>query len=322
MLSSFLDTIEGTSGEELTSAVLKYLIVNSSVFRESIISRISANVVPGYGPTFHNGVFCQTEYSTQDETLGQGFIDVLVCDGEPRRPSFAIAIEVKLWALFTPNQPKKYMSALMEMVESDENRIAIVVIVPSARQQEVKKHLDEQGLGRSAIWNWDEIRGDLEQVAREDVQQVAIVAQWLVKYVEMRVGGMYLKGMENAYVGKHINLPNGYHYDFLEKLKATMAETGPIRAGCKYIGFKCSTSETGSSGLSRTVWVGFIASNDGEIAFGVDDVVRTAQRNAAFREWKTFAFQKLAFDENWKSILHWRDRLSNEFKQIEQLARQ
>lgn len=48
----FLETIEGRSGEELTSAVLKFLLINSATLRRGLANRLRPHFTASKMPTF------------------------------------------------------------------------------------------------------------------------------------------------------------------------------------------------------------------------------------------------------------------------------
>jgi len=69
--------IEGLSGENLGSALLRYLIFNSHEVRDSILSLLSDN--SPIGPISYTSHFsCRTEYPTTHTQYGNGRLDILI----------------------------------------------------------------------------------------------------------------------------------------------------------------------------------------------------------------------------------------------------
>lgn len=330
MQLDFLETIEGTSGEELTSAVLKYLIVNSATFRDCLIERISRKVPVGYAPSFRNGLYCRTEYPTEDQQLGNGFIDILLADGEPKEISFVAALEVKLWAAFTPDQPAKYLNTLKRLVvNADVSRLAIIVLAPDERKDDVEKHLKEQEtkllLTPGCLWNWQwsDIRNDLMRVTQEESTSISLVAKWLLRFLKVRLGETTLQGTPDAYVGRSVEIGNVYHYDFLYKLKSCLPSPGRIiakKGQDQYLGLSCECVVPERPGQPvAKVWIGFVPRpSDRCIVFGIDTGLSFRGQPNTFPHWDR-EFREIPFDAELKTALQWQRRITKELIEIQKL---
>ncbi len=311
----FLEAIEDKSGERLVSSVLKFLIVNSATFRQRLITKIRAVVPPGRAPTFRSGVVCQTEYPTEDENLGDGFIDVIVADGQLSQSAFVLAIEVKLWAAFTPNQPAKYSKTLRKMVKDDPLGFTVLVLVPKDRVRDVKQHIETQNTSAN-VWCWDDVREDLLMVKENEIGSVAMVVTWLLEYLDRHLGTMEIQGTPNLYVGKDVQIGNEFHRDFLYKLKSCFSSPGPLVASKTYVGFTCTAKASdGSERLPAPVWVGFANDKTGEAVFGIDSTLPRDATADCF--WNDHKFFKIPFDAGLKTAIAWRDRILKTFDEIQ-----
>lgn len=331
MQLDFLETIEGTSGEKLTSAALKYLIVNSALFRDLLIAKISRHVPPGYAPSFRNGLYCRTEYPTEDEEFGKGSIDIILCDGEPKKVSFVAAFEVKMWAAFTPHQPAKYLNTLKDMVDKGRSCLLIIVLVPDGRQKSVRDHLDQQEQLPAVKpahfwdWKWSEICEDLKTIAQEESPSVALVAKWLLRFLEVNLGAMNLQGTPDAYVGCNVEIGNDYHFHFLYKLKACLPAPGRVTkrdGNDPYVGFACEcvVQESPEQFVAK-VWIGFIAKPDGAVAFGIDTGLRCPDQLNTLCKWGR-EFKEIPFDAELKTALQWQEKLTPELEVIQMRRKQ
>ncbi len=92
---------EGLSGENLSSAILHYLLLNSEEVREVLIDYLSNNSPQGLIRAYEH-FSVRKEYPTYDKALGNGRLDLLI-----QVDNFAIGIENKFHASFQDGQPEK-----------------------------------------------------------------------------------------------------------------------------------------------------------------------------------------------------------------------
>ena len=126
----FLELIDGKSGEELTSAVLKFLLVNSFTMRECFVKRLQPQLPPSKTPTFRDGIICRSEVASSGQD-GDGRIDLVIRENA----GMVLGLENKFWASFTPAQPKKYWDDLLNLANKDRSYCRLVMLVPKAREQ-------------------------------------------------------------------------------------------------------------------------------------------------------------------------------------------
>lgn len=336
---NFLGAIEGLAGEELASAGLSFLVVHSPVFREKLIRRVAQRLPQALTPSFSRGVFCTCEYATTSEKNDAGRIDILVCDGEPGRTTFALAIEVKLWAAFTDDQPKKYRKRLRELVrpsdwasdfapreELSEELLndpsaprLIAVVCPEQRTAKVAERLRAQKIdGISVVWNWNDIRSDIAETARDEGKLIGSAAEWLLRYLDSQLGSVLLPGGPSAYVGDHVLLGNDYHEKFLYRLKAIVPEPGRMSRHTDYIGFSCRTvADEASSPKSVPAWIGFRKLSSGTVVFGIHTDLPTEANDES--NWFGREFRTLPFNTSQRAqdIFGWGEILLKDLRDIQ-----
>ena len=138
---SIFSEVEGLSGENLSSALLRYLIFNSSEVRDAVFSYLS-DESPSGPISYASHFACTTEYPTTDESFESksGRLDILI-----QTDNMAIGIENKFFAEFQEGQPQKYLKSLADVSESlskishSEVRPVLYVLCPESRKTEAMK---------------------------------------------------------------------------------------------------------------------------------------------------------------------------------------
>ena len=102
---------EGLVGENLSSAILHYLLLNSEEVRETFLTLLSDKSPRGV-IEFYEHFSVRKEYPTKDEELGNGRLDLLI-----QVDNFMIGIENKFHAAFQDGQPEKYQQSLSQSAE-------------------------------------------------------------------------------------------------------------------------------------------------------------------------------------------------------------
>lgn len=246
----FLHTISGLNGEPLTSAVLKYLFINSSVFRDLFLQRIVSMFPPSRLATFSQGIHCSTEVVTD-----AGRLDLLI-EGD----NFVIGIENKLWAPAQVGQPGKYRAflsrrALDRFTDGAAHRI--IVLAPQKRDKEIYRLLADQSLENVAfpIW-WQQILDDLNHVESEESASLRAVARFLREFVRPIIEGFdSLNIPKEQIVGRQIAINNPYQRDLLYRLCDLVSDPGRVSKGIHHVGFGFSL---GQNELAAWQWLGFV----------------------------------------------------------------
>lgn len=307
----FLETIEGKSGEELTSAVLKFLLINSSTLRERFADRLRHQLPASKTPKFRDGIICQNEVSLVDNDES-GRIDLLIRE----ESGMVIGLENKFWAQFTGNQPAKYWKGLVEKAKGQESSCRIVLLVPQARQSEVDLHIRSQKLNEKCILLfWDHIREDLAEVIRRDRSEVAAAAFFLDEYVKEQVLEIQIDFSSQQVVGSKVAIGNDFHYEFLSKLKSCLPNAERIAPAKKWIGVHFSVDRP-TDAIAVKQWLGFLRVDDSSnaVVFGLHTGIPSFNPpSVSFaRLAKGFGnpvFLEIDFDESLKSTLDWQKRL-------------
>ena len=106
--SGFLETVQVLRGEELTSAVLGYLIANSPIYYRAFLEclGLSPEDYDQYPESVSSEVATVWEF---DGDSISGRLDLLIDTG-----TRLIGIENKIWAPFMEHQPLKYCKNLID----------------------------------------------------------------------------------------------------------------------------------------------------------------------------------------------------------------
>lgn len=303
----FLEIIEGKSGEDLTSAVLKFLLINSSTMRERFAERLRPRLPASRTPQFRDGIICQNEVALVDNDES-GRIDLLIRE----ESGMVIGLENKFWAQFTPNQPAKYWPGLIAKAGAEAS-CRIVLLVPEAREEEVENHIRSQQLtDKCIILFWDHLRTDLSEVVRRDRSEVAAVAFFLGEYVKKQVLEVQISFSRQQFVGSGVTIGNDFHYEFLYKLKTCLPSAERIAPAKSWIGVHFAVDPS----VPVKQWIGFLRTDDplATVVFGLHtgvpsfDLPQVALTRLA-KGFGNAAFVEIDFDESLKSTLAWKQRL-------------
>ncbi len=306
----FLETIDGKNGEELTSAVLKFLLVNSATMRDRFVRHLRHQLPASKTPTFRDGIICQCEAGTSDDGEA-GRIDLLIRENR----GMVLGLENKFWANFTENQPKKYWGDLVSLAENVEANCRLLLLVPRLRASEIAEHLREQEVqSKCAILYWEDIQEDLREVARRDRTEVAAAAIFLDEYVGRQVLDTVIDILPHQIVGSQVEIPNDFHYDFLYKLKTCLPNPERIRPAKSWIGFYFSVAPSDSTNRPRQ-WFGFYRDGStSEVAMGIDTgmahYTSELPPGARFTDgFVTSVFVEIAYDGTISTTQDWKKRL-------------
>ena len=255
----FFEAIGGLKLENQTSAVLHYLFVNSETFRREFVEHIKGQFSPSELPRFSNGIVCQCEIGPKDV----GRIDLLI-----EADNCLLAIENKLWAEFQPDQPTKYRPILEEHSEkkfNDRSCYRLLVVAPSQRKKEIKKHLKEQGATDCIVVYWQDIRKKMLKPAQQKGnKRVQVIAELLDEFIEQQISKYAnLDFPQKKLIGSTAKITNQYQRDFLYAMQSTFSNFKLSRMGFgkdTYGGFYFRVSETSPSN-----WFGFHNSDEGTL---------------------------------------------------------
>lgn len=261
---TFLDQIGGKRFEEQSSAILKYLFINSDVFRRKFVEKLKKDFSSSQTPSFSNGIICELEVGKKEI----GRIDILI-----EADNCFLAIENKIWAEFQTGQPSKYEPIVKERSNKkfgDDSFYRLIVIAPKERESEVRSHLAEQKCS-ALIVSWQDIQGMLGDVQKKSSERVQVIAELLDEFIELQIEGFArMEISKDCILGEGARMSNPYHKDFLYAMKSSFSKcfTSNMGLGSRYAGFYFRFNETDDRYRN---WFGFHESESGtQLRFHAD----------------------------------------------------
>ena len=190
--------IENLRGENLASAILRHLIINSPDIREEILKLIDTR--SPVGPLVSDSHFsCYLEEATvagttKDDSRSRGRIDVVI-----ELDNAIVGIEAKFHAGFQQGQPFKYFPSLEQKAMTlktlrgaPEYDYFLCVLLPESRTNEVSRLIETVSeewtkyAPRCKILTWTEVRAALKSAERRMPREVAHVSSEFREYLDSR----------------------------------------------------------------------------------------------------------------------------------------
>ena len=199
--------IEGLRGENLSSALLRFILMRSQDARTKL-----AELLSGQGGESFSAMHrfaCLLEGGTQDETHGSGRIDLLI-----EMDDALVGIENKFNAGFQDGQPHKYLDFLIKRAAQlseggfiSKNRVLLVILAPDARRSEIQNSIaklprDQQRICRFLSWE-SVLAALLEVVSTQDSKTREVIVDFSVyvnRYLKQSFfhkGAQWLRSLEN-----------------------------------------------------------------------------------------------------------------------------
>lgn len=158
---NFLNEIQGLKEENLSSAVIRMLLLQSHQLRDAFIDLLSLK--SKQGPIFVMSKFsCVTELSTHDDNHGKGRIDFVLETDE-----FLIGVENKINAGFQDGQPAKYITTLKNKSYKqykDGSEVSLktmmAILAPGSRIKQISEDitkLPQEDKDIIGIISWEEV---------------------------------------------------------------------------------------------------------------------------------------------------------------------
>jgi len=160
---AFFEEIDGKSGEQLSSAVLRHLLIRSPGLRTAFIDVVSEKSVKR-PITIDDQFACFLEQSTwaedePDSSRPTGRIDMVV-----ETDDAVVGIENKFNASFQAGQPAKYLADMRKRAEDltklreREFMYMVIVLAPESRQTEIERHIGSSGLAEQCCFvSWQNV---------------------------------------------------------------------------------------------------------------------------------------------------------------------
>lgn len=158
---NFLNEIQGLKEENLSSAVIRMLLLQSHQLRDAFIDLLSSK--SKQGPIFVTSRFsCVTELPTHDDSHGRGRIDFVLETDE-----FLIGVENKINAGFQEGQPVKYINTLKNKSTKqykdgsvDLLKTMMAILAPESRIKQISEEvakLSQEDRDIIGIVSWQEV---------------------------------------------------------------------------------------------------------------------------------------------------------------------
>lgn len=181
---NLLSELEGLSGENLCSAVLRLLLIRSQDLRDSFINLLSRECRSG--PITSGSDFsCALEQPTEDSGRW-GRLDLLLETGDA-----VIGLENKLYAEFQEGQPHKYVDTITKRAVGLTNlrqrkyRAVVAVLAPQSRSTEVKGVIGADD--RFLSIDWEEVLELLRQVGEGLDPTTSVLLHSLDRYIQQQI---------------------------------------------------------------------------------------------------------------------------------------
>ncbi|PSW18310.1 hypothetical protein C9I98_16540 [Photobacterium sanctipauli] len=181
MLNIFSE-IEGLAGEDLSSALLNYLLLNSLEVRTEFISLLSDVSPTGYLSCYRH-FSSTTEYTTSHKAFGNGRIDLLL-----QLDNAVVGIENKFWASFQQNQPEKYLETLKEVsinlknINNSEVHPLLFILCPASRAVEARGKAKQ--LENVRVITWQKLISAFKEIDTLSNPLVDMVLREFIRYID------------------------------------------------------------------------------------------------------------------------------------------
>lgn len=209
---SLMTRIAGQSGERLCSLLLLYLIHRSPEMRDVAINLFSersegSQLLSWNRFSVESEVYLVKQSESRPDE--RGLVDILI-----ELDNAVVGVEVKLDAHFMDGQPAKYLPPLKKRAEllaaaRNESKYftVLVVLAPARRSQEIREHIESQGIhGQAWFVAWEELLDRLSGCNSVDAAAVFLRDE-LRAYVENAIG--VRKDFPRLLPGLRKNFPEG-----------------------------------------------------------------------------------------------------------------
>lgn len=259
--------IQGLKEENMTSAVLRMLLLQSHQLRDAFLELLSRE--SKQGPIFSVSKFsCETELHTYDEKYGRGRVDFVL-----ETDKFLIGVENKIRADFQPNQPHKYIESLKERskkffknggVSEDLNTI-LVIMAPQSRLNQIKDNIgkmtdiSDSDKNIFLFISWDEVITSFQKVLDkcDNITQIYFndLSEYMMSIISIfpnyKVTFPHLRNSFEQY-------GNPFQRDFVGRIWRFFPKPGKrISQGVEWCGYYFNYPQS-SSDIVNQCWYGFI----------------------------------------------------------------
>lgn len=159
--------IEGLRGENLSSALIKVLLMRNQDARTRFAQRLSDLFSLSFS-SLHRFA-CGLEEWTEDDKHGSGRIDLVI-----EMDNAVVGIENKFNAIFQDGQPQKYLAHLLERTKElapqkskFTYKTALLVLAPASRKREIEQKISELQTEQRKlcrVLTWEDFLADLNSI--------------------------------------------------------------------------------------------------------------------------------------------------------------
>lgn len=183
---NLLSQIEGLRGENLSSALLRFILMRSQDARTQLAELITGLVGESFSTM--NRFACSLETGTTDAIHGNGRVDLLV-----EMDDGLIGIENKFNAGFQDGQPQKYLKELSKIATTSadagfiaKDRYLLLILAPAERRREIQNRIAEltaEEQEHCRFLSWEEMLEVLQEVLPTQDSKTKEVIQDFSGYV-------------------------------------------------------------------------------------------------------------------------------------------
>lgn len=264
--------IEGRSGEDLTSAVLRFLILRSQEVRETFKELVSQESKQGR-------IVMQEEFSCrleapmksiqdgpeQQQNSGSGRIDLLI-----QTDNAIIGVENKLDANFQAGQPEKYRQKLEQLAQlrsetGKQTQYALVILAPEDRRGEISEKIkDYKHFPHYIQLDWERL---LESFGKSSAKNSDRISQTVIDQLDNYIINSRRTFWPKELFANHLRgtfAPQGVQGEFVRKLTSIFpaVKGSRIGTGKTTTGYSLDLLIDPDSNPKELAWLGFVASKD------------------------------------------------------------
>ena len=179
--------VEGMIGENLSSALLRFVLMRSQDARAKFANLVSDLTGDTYSVSYRFA--CNLEVTTAHDSHGNGRIDLLI-----EMDDALVGIESKFNADFQIGQPEKYFPSLGSMATKSaesgairKNRYLMLILAPAKRRGEIEKKIEGMGKEHQLLCkflSWEDVITELREISSAQDSKTREVIADFAEYVD------------------------------------------------------------------------------------------------------------------------------------------
>jgi len=331
---NLLAEIEGLSGENLTTSVLRLLLLRSEEIREEFIKLLSSNSRAGPFTSGSHFSCILEQYTEEADSTRWGRLDLLI-----ETTDAVIGLENKLFAEFQEGQPQKYLETIrkhsIHLAEFRHTSLLylVAVIAPQSRYKDVSDRIGDDEHLLSVPW--EDVIDVIDVPADCLDQDTKVLLRSLKSFLEERLAFIPKFSEWVPHLRRRFNeRGTAFQQDVVRKIWEFFPDAGPrLSAGATWAGYYFPSKVKHLHG-----WYGYIPSNEIEHGsrYNAELIIATSfpvqlpnppfrpiklNRGPKFLGLKTDIFTwAIDYDETWAKPQIWRYSLIPIYKAVENLV--